>query len=84
MLRRVNGKLVDDSLPAAKVIADSGLDWTLVRAPILTNGPRKGNYRVGPLAGGIPLRVSRADVADFMLSCVMEDKFVQERPAIGG
>ncbi len=84
VLRSMNSKLVHDSVPAARVIADSGLDWTLVRAPILTNGPRKGNYKVGPLARGVPLRVARADVADFMLACVTEGKFVRERPVIGG
>lgn len=84
VLKSQNGKLVHDSNPAAEVIADSGLDWTVVRAPVLTNGPKKGRYKVGPLARGIPLRVSRADVADFMLSCVTEDRFVRQRPAIGG
>jgi putative NADH-flavin reductase len=79
-----NDKLTRDSKDAARVISDSGLDWTVVRAPILTDGPRTGNYKVGPLVGGMPLRVSRADVADFMLSCVAEGKFVRERPVISG
>ncbi len=82
-LRLMNARLVQDSVPAAKAIADSGLDWTLVRAPILTNGPRTGKYKVGPMVGGMPLRVSRADVADFMLACVMEGRSVRERPVIG-
>ncbi len=80
----VNGRLVPDSLAAAQVIAASGLDWTLVRAPILTDGPRTGNYRVGPLVRGMPLRVSRADVAEFMVSCMVDGRFMRERPAIGG
>ncbi len=80
----MNSNLVGDSNPAAKVIADSGLDWTLVRAGILTNGPERGDYKVGPMAGGMPLRVSRADVANFMLSCVTEGRFLNERPVIGG
>lgn len=83
-LAAVNGKLKQDSVGAAKVLAGSGLDWTLVRAPMLTDGPRTGRYRVGPLAKGMPLRVSRADVAEFMLSCAVEGKFVRERPVIGG
>ncbi len=83
-LAAVNGKLKQDSVGAAKVLAGSGLDWTLVRAPILTDGPKTGRYRVGPLAKGMPLRVSRADVAEFMLSCAVEGRFVRERPVIGG
>jgi uncharacterized protein YbjT (DUF2867 family) len=84
VLPMVNGKLVRDSVAAAKIIAESNLDWTLVRPPVLTDGPKTGNYKVGALTNGMPLRISRADVAEFMLSCLVEDRFVRERPAIGG
>jgi putative NADH-flavin reductase len=83
-LYRINDRLSRDSRSAARIVSDSGLDWTLVRPPILTDGPRTGNYRVGALARGMPLRISRADVAEFMLTCVIEDKFIHERPAVGG
>src|SRR5579859_3394694 len=50
------------------VLRDSGLDWTSVRPPRLTNGPVTGRYRV---AYGRNLRrgltISRADVAHYML-----------------
>lgn len=48
----------------------SDLDWTLVYPVALTNGPRTGTYRVGErleLRGILP-RISRADVADFILA----------------
>jgi len=83
ILPRVNKPLTLDSVAAAKIIEDSGLDWTIVRAPLLTDGPRTSHYRVGPLEAGMPVRISRADVAEFMLSCVLERKFVRDRPAIG-
>jgi putative NADH-flavin reductase len=84
VLALMNSKLTKDSVGAAKVLAGSGLDWTLVRAPILTDGPKTGRLRIGPLAKGMPSRVSRANVAEFMLSCAVEGKFVRERPVIGG
>lgn len=83
ILPSMNSSLVRDSLAAARVVADSNLDWTIVRAPLLTDGPRTGRYHVGPLTGDIPVRVSRADVAEFMLACVLEGKFSRESPAIG-
>lgn len=47
----------------------SGLAWTLVRPVRLTDGPKTGRYRVAPdhrpRAGRT---ISRADVADFMLT----------------
>ena len=49
-------------------IYKSGLDWTIVRPPILRDGPRTGAYRLAigltPKGGW---RVSRADVADFIV-----------------
>jgi putative NADH-flavin reductase len=50
------------------VLRESGLDWTVVRPPRLTDGPRTGTYRTG-LGRNLPrgLTISRADVADLML-----------------
>ena len=59
------------------------LDWIAVRPVILTNGPGTGRYRV--VAEGIPrggYRVSRADVADFMIRQLTSDEFVRKMPAI--
>lgn len=50
------------------ILRDSGLDWTIVRPPRLTNKPLTGIYRTAPaqnLPGGF--FIARADVAHFML-----------------
>jgi putative NADH-flavin reductase len=49
----------------------SGLEWTMVRPPELTDKPYTGTYRVEE--GRLPsfgFKISRADVADFMLKAV--------------
>lgn len=54
-----------------EIVRGSGLDWTLVRPPRLTDGPHTGTYRTEVdrnVRGG--LRLSRADLADFLLGCV--------------
>jgi len=59
------------------------VDWTAVRAVLLTNGPPKGRYRVA--VQGIPrwgFRISRADVADFMIRQLTSDEFLRKMPAI--
>lgn len=84
VLWRINDRLARDSVAAAKIVSDSGVDWTLVRPAILTDGPKTGKYKVGALVHGIPLRISRADVAEFMFSCLVEGTHVRERPAVGG
>jgi len=53
-----------------KIIRESKLDWTIVRAPTLTNGVKKGGYRTGVAlsSSGFVVSISRADVAEFMLT----------------
>jgi len=63
--------VVEDATAMEDVIATSGLDWTLVRPPRLTDGPRTGDYRVRE--GHLPrfgFTASRADVADYMIKTV--------------
>jgi uncharacterized protein YbjT (DUF2867 family) len=64
------------------VLRDSGLDWTVVRPPRLTDGPLTGTYRT---ADGRNLRrgllVSRADVAHLMLRVLGEPETIKQ--AIG-
>lgn len=62
-----------------EVVRGSDLAWTLVRPGAYTDGPRTGRYRhgFGPDAEGLELKVSRADVADFVLRVVAEGRYVR-------
>jgi putative NADH-flavin reductase len=60
--------VVRDAGEMENVFRKSGLDWTMVRPPRLTDQPRTRKYRV--LEGHLPrfgFAISRADVADFMI-----------------
>jgi uncharacterized protein YbjT (DUF2867 family) len=62
------GKVYVDLAAMEDVLRDSGLDWTAIRPPRLTDKPPTGTYRTAfgqNLRGG--LSVPRADLADFML-----------------
>lgn len=49
-------------------LSSSGLDWTMVMPPMLTNGPARGHVRVdGDALPNGGARIARADVADFMM-----------------
>jgi putative NADH-flavin reductase len=51
-----------------ELIRASGLEWLIVRPGHLTSGPRTGEYRViTDLQGVRSGKISRADVADFIL-----------------
>jgi putative NADH-flavin reductase len=61
------------------VFAKSGLDWTMVRPPELTDRARTAKYRVRvahlPRFG---LTISRADVADLMLKLVDDPSSIRQ------
>jgi putative NADH-flavin reductase len=66
------------------LIRSSQLDWTIVRAPKLTNGPYTGSYRAGErIVARSPLpALSRADVADFMLSQIVDTTYLGRAPRV--
>jgi len=57
----------------------SALDWTIAYPATLTNGPRKGQYRVGErlALSGLPT-LSRADLADFLLAQARDRSHVRK------
>ncbi|HTC76498.1 MAG TPA: SDR family oxidoreductase [Edaphobacter sp.] len=60
--------VVIDAAAMEKIITQSGLDWTIVRPPQLTDKPLTAKYRVR--TGHLPrfgFNISRADVAHFFL-----------------
>jgi putative NADH-flavin reductase len=65
------------------LVRSSDADWTLVRAPVLTNGPRTGRYRAGTdRRFSFTSRASRADIADFMLSELQNDAHLRQAVAL--
>lgn len=73
-----------DRVRQEKLIADNtDIDWVIVRPATLTNGSRS-NYRHGFNVGNyiLPRRVSRTDVADFMLKQLHDDVYIGKAPGI--
>jgi putative NADH-flavin reductase len=70
-------RIVADASAMETVLKASALDWTIVRPPELTDKPYTGKYRAQ--AGNLPrfgFKISRADVADFMLKTVEDPSFI--------
>jgi uncharacterized protein YbjT (DUF2867 family) len=84
VVSRIVHNEIADHEEKEKLIASSPLEWTIVRAPKLTNGPRKGLYRFGEDVTPIPFlpTISRADVADFMLRVSGERAFLCKTPTV--
>ncbi|MGH9365127.1 MAG: NAD(P)-dependent oxidoreductase, partial [Thermoanaerobaculia bacterium] len=66
------------------VIRASILDWIIVRPGALTNGPKRGACRHGARVGSWlwTVRISRADVADFMLNQLSDDTYLRSTPGV--
>jgi putative NADH-flavin reductase len=74
--------LLKDAKQHAEVLRQSGLDWTIVRGPMLTDREQKGQYRVGWVGVNASTQIGRADLADFILQQVEEDRFVHQMPFV--
>lgn len=65
------------------LIRASDTDWTIVRPGFLTNGPLTENYRVLTDLWGITAdKISRADVAHFMLEELSAPRYVGQTPLL--
>jgi putative NADH-flavin reductase len=73
-----------DKTRQERLIASSPMDWVIVRPGALTNGPRRGTYRHGGHLGNLiwTVRISRADVADFMLNQLTDNAYLKRAPAV--
>ncbi|MGH8003968.1 MAG: NAD(P)-dependent oxidoreductase [Limisphaerales bacterium] len=67
-----------DKTRQERLIAASKLEWVIVRPGQLTNGEKRGVYRHGGGIGNFlwTVKISRADVADFMLNQLTEDSYL--------
>lgn len=65
------------------LIKDNKCNWIIVRPGFLTNGPRTGKYRVLDDMNGIKAgRISRSDVADFILKQLEEPTHFRKTPLL--
>ena len=72
-----------DHVEQERLTRASGLDWTIVRPGSFTDGPRTGRYRrgFGPQEK-TSLKVSRADVAEFVVEQLTDDTWVRQAPSL--
>jgi putative NADH-flavin reductase len=73
-----------DKTRQERTIAASDVEWVIVRPAVLTTREKRGRLRHGPRVGGFirTARISRADVADFMLSQLESDSYLRSAPGV--
>lgn len=78
VLQKLLANMYADLRTMEKLVRESGLDWTIVRPPRLTDSAVTGKYRMAVnrfLKSG--LKISRADTAHFMLSHIRSEYLYQ-------
>ena len=73
-----------DHVEQEAAVAQSSLDWTIVRPGAFTGGPATGLYKHGFAATetGLDLKISRADAAGFMLRQLGDDAYLLQSPGL--
>lgn len=82
LLKATAKNVYEDMLKTVSLVRESGLDWTVVRVPMLTDDPATGQVKVGMVGKGMGPRISRADMAGFMLKQVGSREYIREAPVI--
>ena len=81
LLKTLAGQVLADAEGHLQVLQASGLEWTVVRGPRLTEDPGRGTYRVGFVGDGSS-SISRDDLADFILTQVSDPTYVGKLPFV--
>lgn len=82
IVRLVSGRVVAAKQAEFDELLRSDLEWVAVRPPLVTDGPHTGRYRAGLDVLHPGARISRADIADFMLAQAAEPTFPQAAPFV--
>jgi putative NADH-flavin reductase len=75
-------RILNDAIRHHKVLEDSGLKWTIVRGPRLTDGPQTNDYRVGWVGVNASTKISRADLADFIVTLIEDEQYDYQMPFV--
>lgn len=73
-----------DKTRQERAIAGSHVEWVIVRPGVLTDGDKRGRSRHGRHVGSLlwTVRISRADVAEFMLNQLVSDTYLRTAPGV--
>ena len=73
-----------DKTRQERLIAASRVKWVIVRPGALTDGARRNRYTHGRRVGSFvrTVRISRADVADFMLNQMTDNTYLSAAPGV--
>jgi len=82
LVRTLARNVYEDMLRMAELVRASDLDWTIVRTPMLTDQPKSGQVKVAWVGKGMRPRITRGDLAAFLVSQVEDPTYLRRSPAV--
>lgn len=74
--------IIDDKDRMEPMIENSGLDWTIVRCTTVKSTPSKGHITASMDGKGIKYSITAEDMAKFVVSQLVDDRFRSKAPVI--
>lgn len=81
-MRLLIPKVYQDGISHAEHLRATDLNWTIVRAPILTDEAKRGYYRIGSIGVNASQKIGRADLATFLLTLFTDEAYHQQLPVV--
>lgn len=82
LLKTLSGHVLADAEKHLQVLQAGEVEWTVVRGPRLSEDPGTGAYRVGWVGVNASTKISRDDLADFILTQVTDRTYIHQMPFV--
>lgn len=82
LLKTISRNVYEDMVETVRLVRESDLDWTIVRAPMLTDDPMTGKVEPAWVGKGLGMRLTRGDLAAFLLAQLDDDAYLRQAPAL--
>lgn len=84
LIRLLGGAVVNDKRAEYAVWAASGLNWTLVRPPLLLDGPAIREVEHDAHRSTALTSITHADLACFLLDVAEQERCLRQTPFVAG
>ena len=74
-------KILKDGEALIEMLSTSGLDWTVIRSPVMTSSKSR-DYRLRNKLAGLFATIPRLAVAQAMFDQIKDDSFIEQAPVI--
>jgi putative NADH-flavin reductase len=82
LISKIIADAVKDKQKQFDMLKQSGLEFVILRAPQIKDGPKIGKYTIGYPPMGFGAQITPADLSEAMLEMLSSDKFLGTAPAV--